>query len=377
MTEQSTSRRTVLQKLHIPPPVQNTPSTRSEQAPGAINPTKGVHAGLWLDKYLTNGDKGQSGSQKKQEPGRQTLVREVASLEVPALYTTFYQRWQQTLNEAGAINRKFEVKGRMAVGLGNEGVLETSVALHHTYGVPYIPGSALKGLAASYARLMAGEDWQPGRPAYRTVFGDTENAGYIIFFDALYVPESAPPVPATPGDHPLRADIITVHHPSYYKGIAPPADWDSPNPVPFLSTTGKYLIALAAPDLDNGEGYRDLWIEKVFEILTEALLVMGIGAKTSSGYGRMHKVDLPAQPAHPEVRVAEGYKREIEAVKDIPSQMNGYYQQWKRLKTDEGRKIVALAIVERIAETHQEKWASGRSWYQELQAFLEPPSPDM
>ena len=43
------------------------------------------------------------------------------------------------------------------------------------------------------------------------------------------------------------------------------------------------FIALAAPDLENGLP----WIDKTFEILAYALAEMGIGAKTSSGYGRM------------------------------------------------------------------------------------------
>jgi CRISPR-associated protein Cmr6 len=53
--------------------------------------------------------------------------------------------------------------------------------------------------------------------------------------------------------------------------------------VPFLSVTGRYLIALAAPELPNPSE----WIQATFAILEGALEEMGIGAKTSSGYGRM------------------------------------------------------------------------------------------
>ena len=39
---------------------------------------------------------------------------------------------------------------RMVIGLGNESVYETSMILHHIYGIPYIPGSAIKGVVRSY-----------------------------------------------------------------------------------------------------------------------------------------------------------------------------------------------------------------------------------
>jgi CRISPR-associated protein Cmr6 len=244
-----------------------------------------ANAGLWLDKYITSLDRGEVESHSQ-------LVAEVANLPVPEMYARFYTRWKKVLEEEyHAQVRPFNVKGRMVVGLGSEGVLETSIMLHHTYGVPYIPGSALKGLAASYARLVAGEDWKEESKAYITVFGTSEAAGFITFFDALYIPETGHE------KRPLHTDVITVHHPEYYRGTAnaAPADWDSPTPIPFLSATGSYLIALAAPDLDNGAA----WLNRVFEILTEALTIMGIGAKTSSGYGRMECTDKRYQQKKP------------------------------------------------------------------------------
>lgn len=45
---------------------------------------------------------------------------------------------------------KFKPEWRMVIGLGNESVYETSMILHHIYGIPYIPGSAIKGVVRSY-----------------------------------------------------------------------------------------------------------------------------------------------------------------------------------------------------------------------------------
>src|SRR5450755_4152288 len=121
-----------------------------------IHDTRGTHAGLWLDRYIKN--------QKQEDTGnRSALVAEVADLRVPETYKQFYSRWKRTLVSYGVTReqtRLAKTNGRMVIGLGDESVLETSIALHHTYGVPYIPGSALKGLAASYARQRLNQkDW--------------------------------------------------------------------------------------------------------------------------------------------------------------------------------------------------------------------------
>lgn len=230
-----------------------------------------TNASLWFDRYLSeqqmkNGVVGKDGT---------TLTRHIADtarLVQSTAYKPFYERWTATLKDAGATLRTAKTEGRIAIGLGDESVIDTAITLHHTYGVPYLPGSALKGLAAHYARNRLNEsDWGAKTPAYTTIFGQMEEAGYITFFDALYVPNSS--------SAPLAPDVLTVHHRDYYgSGAQPPADWDSPNPVSFLTATGSYLLALAGPSK---------WVSVTFEILSAALKELGIGAKTSSGYGRL------------------------------------------------------------------------------------------
>jgi CRISPR-associated protein Cmr6 len=222
-----------------------------------------AHAGLWIDKLLPDQEKGKG--EKKAEHFKQAIRT------VDSLYKQFYERWQRSLAEIGAQTKPAEVLGRLSIGLGGESVLETSISLHRTYGVPYIPGSALKGLAARYARKRL-DDWTAEHS--KILFGDTDVAGYITFYDALYIPGSANP------DIPLALDVMNVHHPEYYRGdkTLPPADWDSPTPVSFLSATGSYLVALHGSEE---------WVKAAFEILSYALKEEGIGAKTSSGYGRM------------------------------------------------------------------------------------------
>jgi CRISPR-associated protein Cmr6 len=268
---------------------------------------KGTNASLWLDKYIAE----QSSDDPK---SRWDLVRQVATLPEPAEYKDYFAHWEKTLKKdyGEQTTRRVKVKGRMIVGLGSESVLETSICLHRTYGVPYIPGSALKGLAVSYAHQRLGGEWQRGHQFHTIVFGDTDKAGYITFFDALYLPGSGYP-DSLGKPRALYPDVITVHHQNYYQneGVAP-SDSDNTNPVPFLSATGIYLFALAAPDFQN----QTRWIDLTFQILAEALDKFGIGAKTSSGYGRMEFLDNPARQIHPEVRTAERYKGEIEGMRE-------------------------------------------------------------
>lgn len=241
------------------------------------SPDRTSHAGLWLDKFL-------AANANTDKEARRRLTKQVAEeINEPSGYAEYFQQWKTGLEMLNAKTGEAQTLGRMVVGLGGEAVLETAITLHRTYGVPYIPGSALKGLAASYARQRLSEAWfNSGKPtrAYETVFGQTEDAGYVTFYDALYLPGSG--YNAGQGARALYPDVLTVHHPDYYQGKdAAPADWDSPNPVPLLAATGKYLVAVGA------EPGWEKWRDAAFEILKLALAEEGVGAKTSSGYGRL------------------------------------------------------------------------------------------
>ena len=335
-------------------------SRRSCLSQVQIRQERHTNAGLWLDKYIKE-------QAREDTENRRKFVDQVSTLPIPEVYETFYHRWEKMLTDCGALTRRARVKGRMVVGLGAESVLETSVTLHRTYGIPYIPGSALKGLAASYALQKLGDEWHKDGKAYKVVFGDTDDAGYLTFFDALYIPGTGYKGQV------LYPDVITVHHPKYYQGnkdLKPPADWDSPTPIPFLSATGTYLIALAAPELYESQQ----WIERAFEILGLALKTMGIGAKTSSGYGRMEFTSEPDQfalqlePNDPDLQKVENYLSEITAIpdKNVSRQIQSYFGKLGSLKSVKARIIVARAIVERVRQANLEQTLAGVGWYKVL-----------
>jgi len=228
-----------------------------------------TNTSLWLDKYFHDN------SDQDQE-AKQAFVQEIVNkIDFDDSYKAFFTRWKKSLEQFSAQTREAHTLGRLVVNLGADSVLETNIALHQTYGVPFIPGSALKGLTSHFIQQNRDDQdpWQKGGEAHKIMFGDTDNAGYVTFFDALYVPNSNSKGKA------LWKDVITVHHAEYYKsGLQPPADWDSTIIIPFITTSGGFLIALAGPET---------WVEKAFDILGKALEDEGVGAKTSSGYGRM------------------------------------------------------------------------------------------
>lgn len=242
---------------------------------------RSTHTGLWFDRFYT-------ADPNSKDNGRREHIQAVVALGVPDVYRDFYALWQSSL-PTSCVRAIAEVRGRMVLGTGAKGVVEAGITLHRTYGVPYIPGSALKGLVAAFAntRLVGfdkrtephipaskpGEQLEPPKP-YHTLFGAENSAGYVTFFDALYIPGSAK------DNKPLTPDVITGHHGAYYVGDQPkpPADWDSPNPVSFLTATGQYLIALDGPVA---------WVATAHKLLGLALDELGIGAKTAAGYGRM------------------------------------------------------------------------------------------
>jgi len=249
----------------------------SEVCQVAANGNRCDNIGLWLDRFLTVNPQNWELTQDAKH--RQHLMQLMNQ-----------QAWQQKVREQlNALQRRndvmlkwYEQRGftvkrieakpvwRFVVGLGAAHVLETGITLHRLFGLPIVPGSALKGAARAYAKLVKGK---PDDDAdLIAVFGTTEQAGSIIFFDAI--PLEVPK---------FQLDIMNPHYPNYYRtqGQNPPADWESPNPVFFLTVSETpYLFAIAAR---SEQGNRLL--ELAEEWLKEALRELGIGAKTSADYG--------------------------------------------------------------------------------------------
>lgn len=263
----------------------------------SLQPGACTNLALWLDRYATA---------HKQEPLRDHHRTAVARISAPEGYERAFEARIHALRAltggfAGGVTRVYDLRlsGRCVVGIGAASVRETALSLLRPWGVPFIPGSAMKGLASHVAH-EAGGDWArsaaPGDDAgrlHRLVFGDVRSAGAVVFHDAWWVPGSSSAL--------VSADTMTVHHAEYYRSVAPPADTDEPTPVSFLTATGRFCFALSGPEQA---------VELVGDLLARGLAERGIGAKTAAGYGRG---TLEPRMTNEEEGI-ERWKREIDAI---------------------------------------------------------------
>lgn len=197
---------------------------------------------------------------------------------------------------------------RLIVGIGHESVYETSITLHHIYGIPFIPGQAIKGVTRSWIITeVFGQDEKDALKdrLFCRIFGSPkesatgEHQGLVLFFDAF--PTTVPK---------LELDIMNPHYGEYYQGKQPPADYLNPVPIPFLTvgkntkfefTVGKRRVKTTR-DISKDSSSplisecKDLTIdsephEVALAWLKRALTEHGIGAKTAVGYGYLNLID--------------------------------------------------------------------------------------
>jgi len=204
------------------------------------------------------------------------LIDHAAQASKPSpVYREAYKRWRETVrDECRFAFWEGRLENRLLIGMAATGPLETNITLSRPYGMPLIPGSALKGIARALARGNVKCD------VLDIVFGREGNrdedpeSGYLVFHDAWWIPEWIPDRKTT---HALVPEVVTPHHPKYYQGYSVEAtDFDSPIPVPQIAAHGDFLFVV--------EGVT-AWAQYGLAILRDALKDQGIGAAGSAGYG--------------------------------------------------------------------------------------------
>ena len=196
-----------------------------------------------------------------------------------------------------------KVDWRLIVGLGNESVYETSMTLHHIYGIPYIPGQAVKGVLRSWLITTIFAENEQGQlnleyaekeralqdhgfcdifgcPA-ESVYGEARQ-GNVYFFDAF---------PTKLTEKSIQPDIMNPHYAPYYSEKKPPADYHNPIPVTFLTvqnTAFEFFIGIRNEHnnvIKKGKFEGKTPMQVVQNELKDALSQHGLGAKTAVGYG--------------------------------------------------------------------------------------------
>ena len=272
-----------------------------------------MHAGLMLTRYASqeainrdNVPDDRNGTKIRDVWLKQIAQQITATGDLKKLIDASVERWLAMTE--GASQFALITRSRLIVGLGAKGALKMGITLHHTTGLPYIPGSALKGLARSDALLtLAAEkniqleeleqfdaelirgkhDDLPGAKSYREIFGWADDskrdikgaaAGQIVFHDAILyeVPSNVKQI--------FTLDVMTPHFTEYYRsdGKKAPHDGDSPNPVTFLTVNAGLTFTFA---VSARKGVSDEVRKQARAWLRKGLIEMGIGSKTAAGYG--------------------------------------------------------------------------------------------
>ncbi len=249
-------------------------------------------------------------------------------------------------------------------GLGNEHPLENGFAFLSPYGLPYLPGSGIKGVLRQAARELASGEWgdahgwrndevhlleRDRKPTIKLSIidalfgkesrdGDTDHVrGALSFWDAI---------PHIPGDS-LSVDIMTPHQGHYYQqkndrksgASTTPHDSGQPNPISFLTLPPRTRFAFhvqcdlahlerIAPDLAADNRWQTL-LEAAFEHAFEWL---GFGAKTSVGYGAMETEKQRQRRQEEHDRQQEAAKEREKAEALLRQQANAVAWEGARVK---------------------------------------------
>ena len=200
----------------------------------------------------------------------------------------------------------------LATGLGQAHPLENGCAFLEPYGLPYLPGSSIKGVFRQAARDLASGTWGSEHgwndEAIHVLFGPapvelnesdgqdsvdpadqsfditgTETRGALLFWDVM------PQLPERGKN--LRVEVMTPHLADYlHNGDEGPNETRAPNPILFLSIPpeSEFIFHVQCETsrlVDHAELLQN-WQGLVQEAFKHACRWLGFGAKTAVGYGQ-------------------------------------------------------------------------------------------
>lgn len=208
------------------------------------------------------------------------LIQRIAGMAVPDGYRWAYDRWAMATTGGAFASVNLDLIGRLYIGLTRDSALETGITVQHAWGMPMIPGSALKGISRRAAQTAS--TLKDRADVIEWMFGSEDDTrpecGGVVFHDAWWDPAS--------NKKPFAAEIVTPHHAEYYNmGARHATDFDSPIPAPQIAAQGRFrFVVQVESERGNKENDRP-WTKLVLTLLKVALQQHGVGGKTTSGYG--------------------------------------------------------------------------------------------
>ncbi|NLC35099.1 MAG: type III-B CRISPR module RAMP protein Cmr6, partial [Alcaligenaceae bacterium] len=150
------------------------------------------------------------------------------------------RRQQQAFAASAYANDSLVIEAQavapFTTGLGNEHPLENGFSFLNPYGLPYLPGSGVKGVLRQAARELVSGEWGASQGwdsdritalfGLESKDGDSQHRrGALIFWDII---------PQIKGDH-LSVEVMTPHQKHYYQEGDNPHDSGQPIPLTFLT----------------------------------------------------------------------------------------------------------------------------------------------
>ncbi|MFK3861859.1 type III-B CRISPR module RAMP protein Cmr6 [Pseudoalteromonas rhizosphaerae] len=286
----------------------------SPQKSESINPS------LWLQKGLKRKEEDKDKLPKDEDKPKTKHLKELVDFKCE-LYPKAFNRWVDLTSDENRFSQSvMTLENRLLIGLTGNGALETGCSLSHNYGMPYIPGSSVKGVVRAWATKYLPNS----NAALEALFGtyDSEQtnrvAASVTFHDAWWIPD-----PEKKEHKSFVLDVVTTHHQGYYNGKEDlPSDKDSPIPNHMLAVQGSFLFAIEGDPKS---------IKLCQELLQKALAGNGIGAKTAAGYGYMKR----------DTKLESTLK--IEAEKRLPPEIREKRQAEAQRRTEQEREATAKA----------------------------------
>jgi CRISPR-associated protein Cmr6 len=178
---------------------------------------------------------------------------------------------------AGAQTFTMKTETKLLIGRGTPSVFEQGISLHPLFGLPFLPGSAIKGVTAHWAAENVND-----AELREQIFGPPppdgkENElsqGKVVFLDAVPLQRQC-----------LEKDVLAPHYSEYYRGNEKwPSDGENVIPM-FLPAVRREVVFQFAVQLAVAAKGEDKLLDTAQEWIKSALQEFGIGSKTGSNYG--------------------------------------------------------------------------------------------
>jgi CRISPR type III-B/RAMP module RAMP protein Cmr6 len=272
---------------------------------------------------------------------------------------------------------------RLLINLAGGVIENAGIALDRCFGLPFIPGSAVKGIARSqalweireaaddekkkllkYAMLLFGFGANDikGKGDFAWASGESEAKAVADELGASDFKGCACFMPAYPTTPPvLVVDMVNPHYPKYYRGDRQKAE-DNESPIPNYfpaveagSSFGFAVLLNRVPPISNVTP--DELLHQAKQWLERAITRKGVGAKTGAGYGWFELGRKTAPSTQSATAGASSAPATIAAPTPPSSPADAFIAKWRGKLGTTGNFVAALPELAALADDAELKRA--------------------